>query len=457
MQESRDGQVATSLQEGPHLTRYWQPGKPEYLVLGSLALVSLVVALDSTILITALPTISRDLDGTATEAFCLSDIFGRRNSLFVSILLFTIGPLIACLSNNFACLISGRTIQGLGGGGIVVLVLVIATDVIPLRYLSKYQSLVQISWALGTISGPLFGGISPQLTTRCWVFYINFPICGIGLVLVPFTIQQKGFDGTAKQRVARIDFLGAAFGTTFPWGSVHIILPLVIGILGIVGTFAWEFLGSQAPILRPSLFHLRFSIVPYICAAIQGFLLMATFYINAAKRLTPIMTGTALLAATVSLIPASVVSGILITRSGRLRGFIVTGWALTIIATGLLALCDTQISAVEWVWFLIIAGTGHGILVVGHVYAAQANNILSLKLKERGMAGSIATDAVAYAATLRLLPAGNPRTVVLMQGFGDSYKVLTLILTGIAAIGGILSFMVPRYVSGFRSALEGEV
>jgi MFS family permease len=140
----------------------------------------------------------------------LSDIFGRRKSLFVSVLLFTIGSLIACLSKNFACLLSGRTIQGVGGGGVMVLTLIIATDVIPLRYLPKYQSLVQISWAIGTMSGPLFGGLFAQLTTWRWVFYINFPICGIGLFLVPLTIQQGGLGGTVKQRVARIDFPGAA-------------------------------------------------------------------------------------------------------------------------------------------------------------------------------------------------------------------------------------------------------
>jgi predicted MFS family arabinose efflux permease len=213
-------------------------------------------------------------------------------------------------------------------------------------------------------------------------------------------------------------------------------------------------------------------------------------YLNAVKSLTPIMTGTALLAATVSLIPASVISGILVTKSGQLRWFIVAGWALTILATGLLSLCDRQIPTIEWACFLIIIGAGHGILVVGHVYAAQANvapedatnatafccfsrsigfcagvavggtifqNILSLKLQENGMSGSIATDAVTYAGTLRSLPASDPKTAILMQVFSDSFKVLSLVLTGIGAIGGILSFMVPRNVSGFKATQGGEV
>ncbi|KAL4863324.1 hypothetical protein BDV12DRAFT_206663 [Aspergillus spectabilis] len=524
MQDSRNEEVPTAPQEeeqGSSCTRGWQPQKQEYLVLGSLALASLVVALDSTILVTALPTISRDLDGTATEAFwsatsylltyavfqpviaSLSDIFGRCKSLFASVLFFTIGSLIACLSRNFACLLSGRTIQGIGGGGVMVMVLVIATDVIPLRYLPKYQGLVQMSWAIGTMSGPLIGGIFAQVTTWRWVFYINFPICGISMFLIPLTIQHGGLGGTVKQRVARIDFPGAALlvasfttflvavtlgGTTFPWGSVHTIIPLAIGVLGIAGTFAWELLGARTPILRASLFQMRFSTVPYICAAIQGFLLLATFYyfvlyLNAVKRLSPIMSGVALLAATASLIPASVISGILVTKSGQLRWFIVAGWVLTILATGLLSLCDRQTPVIKWAWFLIITGAGHGILVVGHVYAAQANttpkdatnatafccfsrsigfctgvavggsifqNMLSVKLQEKGMSGSIATDAVTYAGTLRSLPASDPKTIILIQVFSDSFQVLSLALTGIGAIGGILSFMVPRHVSGPR-------
>ncbi|KAL3443748.1 MFS general substrate transporter [Aspergillus insuetus] len=531
MQDSREKATGHEQQEGLHGTNGsgdWRPTKQDYLILGSLALVSLVVALDSTILITSLPAISRDLGGTATEAFwaatsylltyavlqpviaSFSDVFGRRKSLFVSVLLFTIGSLIACLAKKFSCLLAGRTIQGIGGGGVMVLVLVIATDVIPLRYLPKYQGIVQIAWAIGTMSGPLIGGVFAQLTTWRWVFYINFPICGIGLLLVLLTIPKGVVGGTAKGRAATIDFVGAAMlvasfttflvaitlgGTTFPWGTVHIILPLVIGILGIAATFVWELLGARTPILRPFLFRPRFSTVPYICAFLQGFLLMGTFYyfaiyLNAVKRLTPILTGTALLAATVSLIPASIVSGILVTKCGHLRLFIVTGWALTILATGLMSLCSRETPTAEWIWFLIITGGGHGILVVGHIYAAQANvssenatnatafccftrsigfcagvaiggtiiqNILTVNLKDRGLSGSIATDAVSYAGMLRSLPADNPRTIALMEVFSESFRVLAFALTGIAGLGGVLSFMVPRYVSGFRASRQGEV
>ncbi|KAL2859643.1 MFS general substrate transporter [Aspergillus pseudodeflectus] len=466
MQDSREKATVPEQREGIHGD--WQPKKQDYHILGSLALVSLVVALDSTILITSLPAMSRDLGGTATEAFwaatsylltyavlqpviaSLSGVFGRRKSLFVSVLLFAIGSLIACLAKNFACLLAGRTIQGIRGGGVMVLVLVIATDVIPLRCLPKYQGIVQIAWAIGTMSGPLIGGVFAQLTTWRWVFYINFPICGIGLLLVLFTIPKGVLAGTAKGGAAMLvasftTFLVAITlgGTTFPWGTVHIILPLVIGILGIAATFVWELLGARAPILPPSLFRRRFSTVPYICAFIQGFLF----------------------------IPASIISGILVTKCGHLRLFIVIGWALTILATGLLSLC-------------------HGILVVGHVYAAQANvssddaanatafccftrsigfcagvaiggsivqNILTVKLKNRWLSGSIATDAVSYAGMLRSLPADEPTTIVLMEVFSDSFQVLALALTGIAGLGGVLSLMVPRYVSGFRASRHGEV
>ncbi|KAL4876690.1 putative efflux pump antibiotic resistance protein [Aspergillus karnatakaensis] len=503
----------------------WKPKKRDYLVLFSLALVSLVVALDSTILITSLPAISHDLGGTSTEAFwaatsylltyavlqpviaSLSDIFGRRTSLFMSVLLFTIGSLIAAVAQNFACLLAGRTIQGIGGGGVMVLVLVIATDVVPLRYLPKYQGLVQIAWALGTMTGPLIGGIFAQLTTWRWVFYINFPICGIGLVLVPFVIPSGARTGSAKGRVVTIDFVGAALlvasfttflvaitlgGTTFPWGSVHIILPLVLGILGIAATFAWEIFAAQTPILRPSLFKRRFSTVPYLCAFLQGFLLMATFYYYAlhltpTKHLTPILTGTALLSATASLIPLSVLSGILISKTGHLRIFIVSGWALTILGTGLLSLSTQHTATPAWVWFLIVTGAGHGVLVVGHVYAAQANvqpqdagnatafccfvrsvgfcagvavggavlqNVLEGKVAGRGLETGVGagTDVISFAGMLRALPRGEQRTETLMDVFSESFRVLALVLTGIGGVGGGLSVFVPRFVAGYTSS-----
>jgi hypothetical protein len=123
----------------------WKPRQQEWLVMITLATISLMVALDATILVPVLPTLAVDLHGTANEALwtgtsylltsavfqpfiaALSDIFGRRELLFPSLLLFTAGTAICCAAHNFTIMLAGRCIQGVGGGGIITLSQVVQT------------------------------------------------------------------------------------------------------------------------------------------------------------------------------------------------------------------------------------------------------------------------------------------------------------------------------------------
>jgi MFS family permease len=100
----------------------------------------------------------------------LSDIFGRRGLLLGCIFLFALGSLLACLAHEFRLLLAGRTLQGIGGGGIIVLVLVICTDIIPLRQRPQFTSYVQIPWGVGTVSGPLIGAAFAEKVTWRWMY-----------------------------------------------------------------------------------------------------------------------------------------------------------------------------------------------------------------------------------------------------------------------------------------------
>lgn len=93
----------------------------------------------------------------------LSDIFGRRELLLPSLLLFTIGSIVCSVAHTFAVLLVGRCVQGIGGGGIIAGAQIIFADIIPLRQRPKWFSLVLIAWAIGTILGPLLGGVFVSL------------------------------------------------------------------------------------------------------------------------------------------------------------------------------------------------------------------------------------------------------------------------------------------------------
>ena len=170
----------------------------------------------------------------------------------LSILLFTVGTLLYCLSQDFTELLAGRTIQGVGGGGIIALTMMIFSDIIPLRQRPKYCSLIQIMWAFGTIAGPLVGVLFAQHASWRWVFIINFSFCALSLAIVPVVVRLKSRRSSVKERLLRVDWLGgfifiASFtsflmgltwgGVQVPWSSFRTLVPLQIGILGIGATF----------------------------------------------------------------------------------------------------------------------------------------------------------------------------------------------------------------------------
>lgn len=175
----------------------------------------------------------------------------------------------------------------MGGGGIIALTMVIFSDIIPLRQRPKYWSIIQITWAFGTITGPLVGGLFAQHTSWRWVFIINLPFCALGLVIVPLVVRLQSRRSSVKEKLLRVDWFGgfifvASFtsflmgltwgGVQFPWSSFQTLVPLVLGALGIVATFAWEMWGARQPFIRLLVFDSLSTVAIYFCAMMQGLL-----------------------------------------------------------------------------------------------------------------------------------------------------------------------------------------
>lgn len=157
----------------PSSSTEWKPKRQEYLIMLTIAFISLVVALDATILVSVLPTLAVDLHGYAEEAFWagtsfllasavfqpfiadLSDVFGRRQLIQASLVFFTAGSIICARAASFPVLLAGRCVQGIGGGGIITMGQVVYADIVPLRQRAKWFALVLLAWALGSTFIPL--------------------------------------------------------------------------------------------------------------------------------------------------------------------------------------------------------------------------------------------------------------------------------------------------------------
>ncbi|KAL2074292.1 hypothetical protein VTL71DRAFT_8070 [Oculimacula yallundae] len=385
---------AAAEESGKKDWRFW-------MIFVSVCVTTLLVAIDLSIVSTALPTIAQDLDAAelyvwVANAYVLAstavqplfgqaaNIFGRRSLTIASVLLFMLGSGLAGGATNIGMIIAARTIQGVGGGGIITLGEIIICDLLPLRERGQYTGLLAGTYAIGTIIGPVLGGIFTQHITWRWIFYINLPISGVALlIIVPFLNLQYKRVGTIWDRTKRVDWLGnfvligavtsillalAWGGTKFEWSSWHVLLPMIIGFLGIAGFAVIQVSGYvDEPTMPPQLFSNRTSVSIFVMAFVHGVLLLyVTYflpvYFQAVKKASPSRAGVELFPTATTIAPAAAISGIIITITGRYRIFHFLGFILMSLGCGLFALLDEDSSVAAWVGYQVLFGLGNGMV-----------------------------------------------------------------------------------------------
>jgi MFS family permease len=221
--------------------------KPPLHVLAAfiaLSLSTFLVALDTVLIPTALHTISLtfhipdSLYVWTGSAYLLanassvplwgklSDIFGRKPVILTANAIFLGGSILCAVSVNAPMLISGRVVQGLGGGGVVVLVHVCVSDLFTIRDRSFYMGTVGAFWALASALGPVLGGIFAQHLHWTWCFYINIPIISLAIVILYFTLHLHNPRIPLMAGLAAMDWLGTV---TIITATILLLVGLQIG------------------------------------------------------------------------------------------------------------------------------------------------------------------------------------------------------------------------------------
>lgn len=485
------------------------------------AVSSLVVALDATILVPVLPTLAIKLHGTSIFAFwtgtayllshavlqpflaALSDIIGRREVLAPGILLFGVGSVVCALAHNFTVLLTGRVIQGVGGAAIISLSQLIFADLVPLRQRPQYFTLVLGAWAIGSLLGPLVGGVFIEYATWRWCFWINLPICSLALPMsMYYTSNVFKPQGSTIAKLIEVDWIGNIIfvssltwflvaiswaGVSYAWSSWQTLVPLSLGGIGTLFTVIYE-TRAPHPFLQRGCFNTS-TTAAYICALFQGLTLYmalyyVSFYFTAAKSFSAVRTGTSLFPATALMLPVSAVVSALITRFGRMRIFIWLGLMISTIASGLFIHWDSATQTWYWALSLALFGTGMGMILSSVNFSIQASvatedagqaaamyafvrslgmsigvavsgtvfqNCMRQKLVTLGVddAAELAKDAEAYVVVLKDVLVGDAKND-LLAGYVAGFRGTWICMTTICGAGLVISTMI-------RSARMNEV
>ncbi|MCW8379769.1 MDR family MFS transporter [Streptomyces justiciae] len=362
----------------------------------------LLAALDQTIVSTALPTIVTDLGGAGHMAWVvtsymlaeavstvlsgkLGDLFGRKRVFQASAVIFLAGSVVAGASTSMVMLIAARAFQGIGGGGLMVTAMALIADVIPLRERGKYQGALGAVFGVTTVLGPTLGGLFTDHASWRWCFYVNVPVGIIMIGVVASAIPQV----RAAARPV-IDYAGIALvalascalvlalewgGSEYAWGSAMII-GLFVGSVVLYVAFVLVELRVEEPMLPMSLFRQPVFTVCSILSFIVGFAMMGAMtylptYVQYVNGSSATMSGVRTLPMVVGLLITSMISGNVISTTGRYKVFPVAGMLVMALGLFLMSTMDRHTSVFLMSVYIFLLGLGLGLAMQVLTIAVQ--------------------------------------------------------------------------------------
>ncbi len=446
-----------------------------------------LVAIDSTILATAVHSITQDIGGFAAFPWLfsiyllaqavsvpiyakLSDVVGRKPIVLVGIGLFLVGSILCGFAWSMPALIAFRALQGLGAGAVQPMAITIAGDIYTVRERAKAQGYIASVWAIASVVGPALGGVFSQLGIWRGIFFVNVPLCILAIVLL-----VRNFDEKIERTKHRIDYPGAILLTVslsliivgvlegdvaWAWDSWQSIGSFAVGGLLLLAFVLFERRAPE-PVLPLNLFSRRLILTTTLISLGAGGILIGLTsyvptYLQGALGVDPLIAGLALAALTIGWPLAASQVGRVYLRIG-FRNTAIIGVAIVILGTGALVLVghSPEIFLVAVICFVI--GLGMGLSVPPSLIAAQS----SVDWNERGVVtgtnlfarniGSAVGVAI-FGAIANGIFASNPRgekDIPTLEN-GSTSVFLAVLVVAVATI--VAAITMPR---GDRPAPSG--
>ena len=381
--------------------------------LSGLLLGMFVSILATTVVSTSLPRIISDLNGDQT-AFTwvvtstllattvstpiwgkLADIFNRKVLIQLSLVLFVVGSGLAGFSQDTSTLILFRVFQGLGAGGLTALSQIIMADIISPRERGRYMGLFGAVMAVGTVSGPLIGGLLTDTVGWRWNFFVGVPFAIIAIILLQLTLRLP----KSPKRKVRIDYLGAVLltggvsllliwitmaGSQFEWASWTTVYMVGGAAFLLIATVVTE-LRAKEPIIPLEMFKNRSFTLAVIASISVGVAMFGTTvflsqYMQLARGATATQSGLLTLPMIGGMLVSSTIVGGLITRFGKWKAFMVAGSVMLTVGIYLMSTVEYNTDYVLLSVYMLLLGAGIGMVMQNLVLVVQnavAPNLLA--------------------------------------------------------------------------------
>jgi EmrB/QacA subfamily drug resistance transporter len=435
-----------------------------------------VAILSSTVVSTSLPRIVSDLGGTqsgytwvVTSTLLaltvstpiwgkLADLFDRKLLVQSGLIIFVLGSLLAGLSTSMGWLIACRAIQGIGAGGLTALVQVILSDLVSPRERGRYSGYLGAVFGVGTVAGPLLGGVITDSVGWRWCFYVGVPFA-----LAAFAVLQKTLDLPRRRREVKLDYTGATLiaagasavliwvslaGQSFDWISWQTLALVGAGVALIAGAIAVERRVAE-PLIPLNLFSRRTVVLAVVASIAVGIAMFGTTvflsqYMQIARGKSPTESGLLTIPMVIGLFAASTVIGRRVSRTGRYKPYMLAGTILLTLGLALMGTLDETTSLVELGGFMVLVGAGLGMLMqnlvlvvqnaVPHTEIGSGSSLIAFFRSMGGAVGVAVLGALLAHKATSSIATGLAAAGVKGSGTGDQVPEISALPPAIARI-----------------------
>ncbi len=460
--------------------------KEKNAIIAGVLLSMLLAALDQTIVAPAMPTIGGALGHaeylpwivtayllTATALSPLygkiSDVYGRRPTIYAAILIFLTGSAISAMAPNMLVLIIGRAVQGLGGGGLFALSQTVIGDLVPPLERARYAAWISGTWAVASVAGPLLGGTFAEHLHWSLIFWINIPLGFLAMGIVnkplrklPIVARHHGIDGWgAALLVAATSLLLLALnwgGSLYRWGS-----PEIVGILACSavfwGGFAWRLLRAAEPLISLEVLSnpivLGGTIAIFLVqAANVGLAVYLPLYMQSRLGLSVSDSGIAMLGLLLGTVTGAMSCGYLIPHVRHYKYLALAGALFSAANLLLLSLVASEASLLVVEILTICVGIGAGASfpvstvsvqnAVDRAHLGVATGVLTFLRSLGGALGVALLGAVALGYGLPLGREGAEFAVP--AAAGEAFSTIYLVCAAVTVAGFVAFLLMPEKV-----------